>query len=247
MPPVAPSFHPFGTAHLVVIALTIGLPLLFWFTARGPRKSPLRKGIRYTLAALLFLNWVCYEINRASAGLFTADHALPMQLCDWAMWAVIAALITLRPGIYEVAYFWGLAGTFQAILTPNLKEGWPSWWFLCFFIAHCGIVVGVLYLTAVEALRPRAASILRAMLWSEVYLAAALLVNRLTGGNYGFLSHKPDGKSLLDLLSSHHLVYLLELNLLALAFYLILYIPFWIRDAIPTLPAAAAPDSRSHL
>jgi uncharacterized membrane protein YwaF len=68
------------------------------------------------------------------------------------------------------------------------------------------------------------------MLWSEVYFVAALLVNQWTGANYGFLSHRPFGKSLLDYLSDNHGLYLLEINLLALAFYLVLYLPFWVRD-----------------
>jgi len=59
-------------------------------------------------------------------GKFTAADAMPMQLCDWAMFAVIAALVTRRRGVYELAYFWGLAGTLQAILTPNLRDGFPS-------------------------------------------------------------------------------------------------------------------------
>jgi hypothetical integral membrane protein (TIGR02206 family) len=227
-----PPFQPFGAAHLVVIALTVGLPVFFWATARQPGREGYRKTVRFSLAALLLINWIGYEANRASVGQFNPEHALPMQLCDWAMFTVIVALVTRRRGVYEVAYFWGLAGTLQAILTPNLREGFPSLWFFSFFVAHCGIVIGVLYLTAVEALRPHPPSIVRTMLWSEVYFAAALLVNRLTGANYGFLSHRPLGKSLLDYLSDNHAMYLVEMNLLALAFYLVLYLPFWLRDLI---------------
>ena len=225
-----PAFRLFGPAHLTAIALTVGLPVLFWATAHQPGRGGYRAAVRFALAALLLVNWIAYEVQRASVGQFTLAGALPMQLCDWAMIAVIAALVTRRPGVYEVAYFWGLAGTFQAILTPNLQAGFPDLRFISFFLAHCGIVVGVLYLTAVENFRPRAISILWAMFWSEIYFAAALAVNWLTGANYGFLSHRPFGKSLLDYLSPHHGLYLLELNLLALAFYSILYLPFLARD-----------------
>jgi hypothetical integral membrane protein (TIGR02206 family) len=159
-------------------------------------------------------------------GQFTPAGALPMQLCDWAMIAVMAALVSCRQRVYELAWYWGLAGTLQAIVTPNLPEGFPSLHFVSFFVAHCGIVVGVLYLTAVEGLRPERWSVARAMLWSEVYMGTALLVNWLTGANYGFLSHRPLGKSLLDYLSPNPAVYLLELNLLAVGFYLVLYAPF---------------------
>ena len=241
-----PVFHPYGVAHCAVIVMTVGLPVLFWATARGPGKEGYRRGVRYGLAGLLLANWIGYEVNRASVGQFNAAHALPMQLCDWAMFATIAALVTCRRGVYEVAYFWGLAGTLQAILTPNLKEGFPSLWFFCFFIAHAGIVVGVLYLTAVEGLRPRPGSIVKAMLWSEIYLAAALLVNHLTGANYGFLSHRPAGKSLLDYLSDRHSIYLLELNLMALGFFLILYVPFLAADLMGMERERANPGNRTE-
>lgn len=228
----APPFHLLGPAHLAVIGLTVGLPIFFWATARQPGRSQYRAAVRYGLAGMLLINWIAYEVVRARDGQFTPMDALPMQLCDWATLAVMAALVTRRERIYEVAYFWGLAGTLQAILTPNLQDGFPSPRFFNFFVSHCGIVVGVLFLTAVEKLRPRPGSIVRAMLWSEVYFVAALVVNRLAGANYGFLSHRPLGKSLLDYLSSNHGMYLFELNLLALAFYLILYAPFWLHDSI---------------
>jgi hypothetical integral membrane protein (TIGR02206 family) len=228
----APAFRPYGTAHWVVIGLTVGMPMLFWATIRPPGHTGYRRAVRYGLAGLLLANWIGYEVNRAGVGQFDAAHALPMQLCDWAMFAVIGALVTLRRGVYEVAYFWGLAGTLQAILTPNLREGFPSLWFISFFVAHSGIVVGVLYLTAVEGLRPRGWAIARVMLWSEVYLGLALMVNSWTGANYGFLSHRPFGHSLLDYLSDNHGVYILEMNMLAVGFYLVLYLPFWVRDFI---------------
>ncbi len=228
----SPPFHPYGPAHLVVMGLTVGLPVFFWATARGPGREGYRKGVRFALAALLLLNWIGYNVIRAADGLFTPAQALPMQLCDWATLAMIAALVTRRRGIAEVCYFWGLSGTLQAIITPNLQAGFPSPRFFDFFIGHCGVVVGVMFLTLVEGLRPRPWSIVTALIWSEVYFVTALVVNYLTGANYGFLNYLPAGKSLLDYLSSNHLMYLVELHLLELAFYLVLYSPFWIMDML---------------
>jgi len=227
-----PAFRLFGPAHLAAIGLTVGLPVFFWATARQKGREGSRKGVRFGLVGLLLANWIANEVAAAMGGRLSLAYDLPMQLCDWATVAVMAALLTCRRRVYEVAYFWGLAGTLQAILTPNLQEGFPSPRFISFFVGHSGVVVGVLFLTAVEGLRPRPGSIVRAMLWSEVYLGAALMVNYLTGSNYGFLSHRPLAPSLLDYLSSNHGLYLLELNLLAVIFYLALYAPFWVRDLI---------------
>ena len=226
------QFVLFGTPHLVVIGLTAGLPLAFWLMARGPTREPLRRGIRFTLAGLLLVNWLAYEALRVFHGAFNLGQELPMQLCDWATVTVIVALLTDRQIWYELSYFWGLAGTFQAILTPNLQVTFPDPRFISFFVAHCGIVVGVLFLTATVGLRPRAGSLVRVMLWSEVYMAAAMLANGITGENYGFLSHRPRGKSLLDYLSGNHALYLLEMNLLALFFFSLLYFPFWMHDTL---------------
>jgi hypothetical integral membrane protein (TIGR02206 family) len=50
-------------------------------------------------------------------------------------------------------------------------------------------------------------------------------VNRLTGGNYLFLSRKPEGGSLLDLLGPWPW-YILSLEAVALLLFTILYLPF---------------------
>ena len=85
---------------------------------------------------------------------------LPMHLCDWATFAVIIALIWRGPLAYELAYFWGLSGTFQAVLTPDVSEAVTDPLFVSFFVSHCGIVVSVLFLTWGLGMRPRPGSIL---------------------------------------------------------------------------------------
>lgn len=41
---------------------------------------------------------------------------------------------------YEIAYFWGLGGTLQAVLTPDLQHGFPSLVYVNFFLGH-GLVI----------------------------------------------------------------------------------------------------------
>ena len=45
------------------------------------------------------------------------------------------------PLAFELTYFWALTATVQALLTPDLRQGFPDyrwWWFV---IAHAGVVV----------------------------------------------------------------------------------------------------------
>ncbi|MEP6956747.1 MAG: TIGR02206 family membrane protein, partial [Chthoniobacterales bacterium] len=177
-------------------------------------------------------NYIVYLLFIRRWGDLTWEATLPMQMCDWAMVVIVVTLLTARPRWFEVAYFWGIGGTLQAVLTPNLRYGFPDLRFVSFFIAHSGIIVGVLFLILACRLRPYPISIVRAFVWSEVYFVAALAVDYLTGVNYGFLLHKPEAFSLLSLLSDSRPLYLLQMHGLALLFFGLLYLPFVAYDGL---------------
>ena len=145
------------------------------------------------------------------------------------MVTIIVALLTSRPSWTEVSYFWGIGGTFQAILTPNLQVNFPDIRAISFFVGHGGIVAGVIYLLIARRFRPTLGSVWRTLAWSQLYLVATLLVDHLTGVNYGFLLHKPVVASILDYLSDARWLYIVELEGLALLFFAILYAPFALR------------------
>jgi hypothetical integral membrane protein (TIGR02206 family) len=131
---------------------------------------------------------------------------------------------------FEVAYFWGIGGTLQAILTPNLRYGFPDWRFISFFTSHSGIIVGVIFLMLTRHYRPYPMSIVRVWLWSELYFVVTLVIDLLTGVNYGFLLHKPEALSILSFLSDSWRLYLLQMHGVALLFFLMLYAPFAVFD-----------------
>ena len=159
------------------------------------------------------------------------DTALPMHLCDWMLYAVAAALWFRWQLGFELGYFWGLAGTAQALITPAISMTEVWWRLFGFFFSHALIVVSVLHLLITERCRPWPRSLLRVFVCSEFYVAAALLANAATGGNYGFLAHRPAQASLLDILSDTHWLYVAQINALGLAFFNALYLPWWIWDA----------------
>ena len=88
-------------------------------------------------------------------------------------------------------------------------------------------------------------SIVRTFIWSELYFIITLTADELTGFNYGFLLHKPEAFSILSFLSDLRPLYLLEMHVVALLFFLGLYAPFAVVDLIrrrrfsePSLPDA---------
>src|SRR2546428_4185207 len=228
----APQFHAYSPAHLTVIFLTIALPFVLAAIVRRTKSSRLERLTVATLSVLLVLNYAVYMTLVRSFGAVSWQQVLPLQLCDWGMVVVIVAMWAGSERWFEVAYFWGIGGTLQAVLTPNLHFGFPDFRFFSFFISHCGIIVGVIFLMLTHRYRPYPMSILRTFLWSELYFVITFVADAYTGFNYGFLLHKPEAFSILNFLSDSRSLYLVQMHGLALAFFLGLYAPFAIADLI---------------
>ena len=227
-----PEFQPYGLPHLTVIFLTIVLPFALAAIVWRTKSSRTEKAIVGVLSAVLVLNYIVYLIFIRSRGTASWQQMLPMQLCDWGMVVVIVAMCTGNQRWFEVAYFWGIGGTLQAVLTPNLRFGFPDWRFISFFTSHCGIIIGVVFLMLTRRYRPYPMSIVRVFLWSEFYFVVTFITDKLTGFNYGFLLHKPEAFSILSFLSDSEPLYLLQMHGLALSFFLALYVPFAIYDLV---------------
>ena len=146
------------------------------------------------------------------------------------MVVIIIAMWTRRPGWFEVAYFWGIGGTVQAVL-PRICP-------MVFQISDssvsssrtAGSSSGIIFLMLGIIYGPHRFSIVRVFAWTELYFIITLAADKFTGVNYGFLLHKPEAKTLLNLLSDNRPLYLFEMHLLALAFFIVLYLPFAIYD-----------------
>lgn len=220
---------PFQLGSLVFIA---ALPLLVWWWDRQPHRRGLVKHAERALAVALLLTYAGDLTAKWIDGNFTPEFALPMQLCDWALFSIVAALWWRWKACFDVAYFWGLAATSQAIFTPAIAT--DTHWLrqFGFFFIHAGIVAGVVHLIVTARFRPVwPQSLVRVVIASELYLTCALTANALTGGNYGFLSHKPAQASMLDLFSDTPWLYAVQLNLVAFVFFAALYASWWIADA----------------
>ena len=212
------------------IIFTLITPLILFAACRRRNTKPVRNLARRSLAIGLLMFEIAIVADKIATG-GGADTALPMQLCDWVLYAVAASLLfRWQPG-FELGYFWGLAGTIQALVTPAIALTEAPWRLVGFFFSHALIVVSVLHLLITERCRPWPRSLLRVFVWSEIYVVAALLVNAGTGGNYGFLAHRPAQATLLDKFSDPHWLYVAEINALALLFFLTLYLPWHVWDS----------------
>jgi SWIB/MDM2 domain/TMEM164 family len=120
----------FGPAHLWTLTLIAIVGSIIVLTVRLAGNPAVARSVAFSLAALLVVNAAITYGTRLATDRFDVSTWLPMHLCDWATIAVVLALCFRWQWSYELAYFWSLGGTLQALLTPDIVTDFPTIWFL---------------------------------------------------------------------------------------------------------------------
>jgi len=214
----------FGPDHLAALALTVlfavGLVLL---VRRAPGGAA--AAVRYGLAGALLAATAATLADWARQGRLQPLDLLPLHLCDLLIFVAVFALLTRRPLACELLYFWAGAGTALAMLAPDVEVGFPARAFLSFFALHGLVVAAAAVAVFGFGCRPRPGAPWRVFLVTNAYAAVVGLVDLALDANYLFLCQKPGAETLLDLFGPWP-VYIAVADLLGLALFLILDLPF---------------------
>jgi len=185
--------------HLLPLGVLVVVTSLLCFAARrapGPWLDWVAVIIALAIV-LAELSWQPYVLANQS---WSAAFSLPVQLCDVGGFMAAAALIWRQALLVEIAYFWGLGGTLQALLTPDLRDHFPTFPYLQFYATHDLVVLAALFLVIGLRLQPRRDSVRRIFLLTLAFTAAIALIDLVTGGNYMYLRRVPAEGSLLSLM-----------------------------------------------
>ena len=187
-----------ATDHLPVVASTLLAAVLVPLLV-GRRPGRLTgHAVRWTLASLLVASVTAYLALAARSGAIGPLDFLPLHLCDMAIFVAVLALVTGCRLASEVLYYWALAGTTLAILTPDVSGAFPDWRWVAYFTTHGLVVVSATTLVFGLGRAPRPGSARRVFLITLGYAALVGLVNAATGANFLYLARKPAGPTLLD-------------------------------------------------
>lgn len=224
------DFSLLGTQHIAVVLFFIltGYVLIRWAKQRSPETQ---HTVGIVMACIISISVISYTVIKIFEGPFDVQKDLPLHLCNFLGLTIPIFAVLRKYWMYEIIVFWILAGTAQGVFTPDLDEGFPHYRFFKYWLEHAGLVLFIVYASAVYGMRPKFKSIIKAFGAIQIYLIFILGVNALIGSNYLFLMRKPDHTSLLDVLGEWPYYILVE-ELLILPFFLIIYGAFKAIDML---------------
>jgi hypothetical integral membrane protein (TIGR02206 family) len=237
---MASGFESFSAEHLTTL-LAFGMITYVAIRKGKVAEEPVKSNIGLMIAGLAFSTLLIEAIVKLAYGSFDMLVDLPFFMCDLVAMILPFIILSGNRKWIGILYFWALAGTMQALITPDVETGFPSFDFFRYFIGHATIIIAVLYTVIVKKIRIGWQDFLNAIIYAQGYLVAVHMINQILSSNYGYTMQKPPGPSILDLMGPWPW-YILWGEFLMVFLYLLLLAPFLLW---PAKPAPLSQDKES--
>lgn len=218
----------FAGQHIITVVVLLAAIVAMCWLGRKLHGTPAGRRYEIGLSVAVWAIWSGYQAYDFVTLGWDPGNTLPLQICDFV--AVIAALVFVRPTrrLQSLAYFWGIALSTQAFITPDLAGGPESLSYWAFWLYHLFVVGAGVYVVAVQRFRPQWHDLRFAVLMGLLYAAVIFAVDAIFDLNYGYLGRgTPSRPTLLDVLGPWPLrsLFMVLLGTVAMA---LLLVP-WLR------------------
>jgi len=215
--------EPFSTLWCQANSATIIILIILLLYA-NTLKNPRLLKFTYIIGFILCLEVIFMQFYQLHIDKWFAASSIPLHFCGLS--SILAGLLMFKRNqlAYECLYYWGLAGAFHSLLTPEFTLGIDDRIiFLDYFVSHGGIIFAALYLTIISGMRPREKSWLKIFLFSQLLIPIVGAINWILDANYMYICNKPIVNN--PLLIGEWPTYLVFIELFALIHCWLLYQP----------------------
>jgi len=223
------EFSYFSLAHFAPIIIMLIIIFLLYKYGSKLKDWKHEENARIVFAVIVLLSDMSYFWHKIYIGANVANH-LPVTVCGWAAIMSSFMLMTKKKGIFDVVYFFVLAGSINALITPAviIDNGPTHFRYYQFWIEHTSIFIAVFYMIFVFGYKVNVKSIIRSASVLILLTLLAIYVNsNIEGANYLFLATTENGESVLDFLPSNLGLRLLVMGGVISVLYFLAYLP-WI-------------------
>ena len=219
------SFELFGLSHWTAILIFIFLLIFLPFYSKSHLSINQQKSLGNILGFLIFINFPIWVLLEFIGGSFDVKLHLPLHLCRFANLLLPFVMLRRNEFLFQILFYWGLSGMFQAIITPDIVQDFPHFHYFRFFIGHHLMIVALMYVIIVYKMKPTIEGLKNSFFGLNLFLVIAFLANILLDANYFWIMEKPPTGSLLDYMGPWPW-YILTAEFLALAHFGLAYFIF---------------------
>lgn len=223
------SFTNYGLEHFFSVLLVAVFGI--WFLRKGKYSWNEKQKWRYAIifAAVLYGIQLFKTFIRLYLGNFDISEDLPLQLCNILPLIMMVALYYKSRLVLSVIFFWILAGTAQANVTPTLLNTFPHYEAIRYWTIHMGLPVLAIYSFYALGYRYQLKDAVRSALSLNVLAAVIYPLNIWLGSNYLYLVEKPPGTTIYNLLGPWPW-YIMNIELVMLVLFSAVLIPFTVYE-----------------
>ena len=219
------SFELFGLSHWTAILIFIFLLIFLPFYSKSHLSINQQKSLGNLLGFLIFINFPIWVLLEFIGGSFDVKLHLPLHLCRFANLLLPFVMLRRNEFLFQILFYWGLSGMFQAIITPDIVQDFPHFHYFRFFIGHHLMIVALMYIIIVYKMKPTIEGLKNSFFGLNLFLVISFLTNILLDANYFWIMEKPPTGSLLDYMGPWPW-YILTAEFLALAHFALAYFIF---------------------
>ena len=219
------SFELFGLSHWTAILIFIFLLIFLPSYSKSHLSINQQKSLGNILGFLIFINFPIWVLLEFIGGSFDVKLHLPLHLCRFANLLLPFVMLRRNEFLFQILFYWGLSGMFQAIITPDIVQDFPHFHYFRFFIGHHLMIVALMYIIIVYKMKPTIEGLKNSFFGLNLFLVIAFLANILLDANYFWIMEKPPTGSLLDYMGPWPW-YILTAEFLALAHFALAYFIF---------------------
>ena len=230
-----PEFAIFTFAHAAPILVMLAVIFLIKKYQNGIRAWRYEHCIRYILAFGLICAEMSYYwrlVAIPSLGPNPVDN-LPIGVCTWALIFCSYMVIGKSQTLFDISYFWLLAGSVFALLTPTplTYTGPTRFRYYQFWGAHTLPFIAIFYMIFIHGMRPNFKSAVKSYIALILMAVIAYCVNcMIPGANYLFLAKPEAAPSVLDILPPNFFLRTAIIAAVITLLFGVAYLPWYLKD-----------------
>ena len=127
--------------HIFPIVIAILFSMVFINYAKRLSNSIQQKNALHIFACFVSVIVIVFHVHKISLGYYNVSTDLPLYLCSLLGLLIPIFTYYRKFWMYEILVFWIIGGTLQAVITPDIALGFPSFDYFRYWIVHLGLLI----------------------------------------------------------------------------------------------------------